>query len=196
MEFKELIQIYHKKINKDTIILLPETLDLCSRPYRDHPKGCPNIEKCKKIKVPNFGILNSKYNFKHFYLIYAVFNFKKYIEIRIKENPEFFKSPGRLQCNRYWQNSVKKQIKKKLEALRTINPFFYVLGCGSGFKLSFQNPIASMEKVCINVFSTMKLNSFKLEIKPKNRIVLCNLLCSYDKLNFKLKKEKYITEFI
>ncbi len=74
-----------------------------------------------------------------------------------------------------------------------------MLGCGSGLNLSFQDVVASMESVGINVFSTMKKNGIKLEVHPKNKIRLCNLLCSKQPIQFKEhqeKKQKELIDFI
>ena len=89
-----------------------------------------------------------------------------------------------MKCVLYWQSSLKVIIKRFIENIWQRNQHFYVLGCGSGFKLSFQEHVASMEAVGINVFSTLKLNKIKFEIKPKNKVILCNLLCSKQKIKF------------
>jgi len=192
MNFENLIELNHKKIDVNTIIHYPEVEDFCWYPYPNHPDGCPNRIKCQMLNVPDFGTILDYGKFTKFYLIYLIFDFKRYREIREKENPIFFNSEGRLRCNRYYQNSLKKIIKNYIENLNEINGDFYVLGCGSGFKLSFQKQVASMEAVCINVFSTMKLNGIKFEIKPNNKIIFCSLICSKKKLSFK-KEPKQIS---
>ena len=184
MKFNKLIELKNMEIEEKTIIYYPEIEDFCYYPYPNHPNGCPNRIKCQMINVPNFDIIKDYGEYSYYYLVYLEFDFKRYKEIRKKENPKFFNSKGRLRCNRYYQNSLKSIIKNYIEDLYKINEDFYILGCGSGFKLSFQKQVASMEKVCINVFSTMKLNRIKFEIKPLNKIVFCNLLCSKKKLIF------------
>lgn len=47
-----------------------------------------------------------------------------------------------------------------------------------------------MEHSHINVFSTMKLNGIEFEIKPENKIVLCNLLLSINLLILKNEKQR------
>ncbi len=183
MKFNKLIKLKNMEIEEKTIIYYPEIEDFCWYPYPNHPDGCPNRIKCQNINVPNFDIKDYE-KYSHYYLVYLEFDFKKYKEIRKKENPNFFNSKGRLQCNRYYQNSLKRIIKDYIEDLYKINEDFYILGCGSGFKLSFQKQVGSMEKACINVFSTMKLNGIKFEIKPVNKIIFCNLLCSEKRLLF------------
>lgn len=194
MKFKEISKLKHKEIEEETIIHYPEIEDFCRYPYPDHPNGCINILKCQMLNVPNFDVILECGDYSYFYLVYLEFDFKEYKEIRSEQNPEFFNSEGRLRCNRYYQNSLKKIIKDYIEDIRKNNKDFYVLGCGSGFKLSFQKQVASMENVCINVFSTMKLNGIKFEVKPTNKIVFCNLLCSKQKISFERNTlEKWVT---
>ena len=193
MDFEKLSILNHKQIKEETIIHYPEIEDFCWYPYPNHPEGCPNRIKCQMLNVPNFDVILDWGNYSYFYLVYLEFDFKKYKELRKIEKPSFFNTEKRLKCVLYWQGSLKKIIKGYLEWLKTGNSLFYVLGCGSGLNLSFQDRVASMESVCINVFSTLKLNGIKFEIKPKNKIVLCNLLCSKEKISFKKKTlEKWI----
>ncbi len=187
MEFEKLSEINHKEIDLNTIIYYPEVFELlCYYHYPNHPKGCINIDKCRNLNVPYFGKLLHYGDYRYYYLIYLNFDFKQYKELRKNENPEFFNTENRLKCLIYWQNSLRKIIKDYLEGLKKSNPFFfYILGCGRGFRLSFQKRVASMEAVGINVFSTLKLNGINFEIKPKNKIILCNLLCSKQRISFK-----------
>lgn len=197
IDFKKLTEIKHKEIEEKTIIRYPEIEDFCYYSYPNHPNGCPNISKCKRLNIHSFDEIHEYGKFSHYYLLYIIFNFKKYKELREKENPDFFNTEDRLRCLIYWQNSLKSIIRKFIENLWKNNSnSFYVLGCGSGFKLSFQKQVGSMELVWINVFSTMKLNKIKFEIKPKNRIVLCTLLCSKQKISFDNIKEKTILDYL
>ena len=196
MDFKKLTELEHKEIDVDTIIYYPEVYEeLCHYPYPNHPKGCPNKEKCESLNVPDFGTILDYGKFTKFYLIYLIFDFKQYKKIRKKEKPDFFNTNERLKCVLYYQGSLKKIIKNYFEYLTKLNPSFYVLGCGSGFKLSFQKQVASMEAVGINVFSTLKLNKINFEIKPKNKIILCNLLCSKKRILFP-KKQNEIKKWV
>jgi hypothetical protein len=194
IEFEKLSEIKCKEIKLNTIIYYPEVFELlCCYPYPNHKKGCPNFIKCRDLNVPYFGTLLHHGNYRYYYLIYLIFDFKQYKKLRKIENPEFFNTENRLKCVLYWQNSLKKIIKDFIENLQKQNNGFYVLGCGSGLNLSFQERVASMEAVGINVFSTMKLNRIPFEIKPINKIVLCNLLCSKKKILFlKNTIEKWI----
>lgn len=186
MDFKKLSKIGWKEIEEKTIIRYPEVLDLCAYPYPNHPKGCPNINKCY-YSIPYFDILLDCGEYKYFYLVYLEFDFKQYKEFRKRENPEFFNTENRLKCVLYWQGVLRKIIKDYIKNIYKMNKDFYVLGCGSGLNI-LSKKYASMEASGINVLSTMKLNGIKFEVKPKNKVVLCNLLCSKNKLNFPIKK--------
>ena len=179
IDFLDLSRIYLKKIEENSIIRYPEVLDLCAYPYPNHPKGCPNQEKC--CSSPYFDILEP---FKYYYLLYLVFNYKKYKELRREEHPEW--TENQTKCVLYWQNSLKRLIKDYLEDLYKEGNHFYIIGCGSGFKLSFQNKVFSMESMGINVFSTLKRNGIGFEVKPRDKVLLVNLLCS----PFLIKKHK------
>lgn len=121
------------------------------------------------------------------YLVYATFDYGLYKQLRAQEwdHNGFEYTQKQLECVLYWQGAVKKLIKVYLEALKKSNRhYYYLIGCGSGLKISYQPEVYSMEAMQINVFSTMKLNGIKYEIRPKNKIVLCNLICSTEPINF------------
>jgi len=180
MNFEKLTRIIWKEILEKTIINYPEISDFCHYPYPDHPKGCPNIDKCYHLNIPDFRTIQEYAEFKHFYLLYAEFDFKQYKKIRMTENPDFFNTPRKVANLLYWQHSIKNLLSKKIEEIKAHNnnKEIYVFSCGAGMKLSFQKQVGSMENSCINVFSTMKLNGIEFEVKPKDKIVLCCLLCS------------------
>lgn len=198
IDFNDLSEIKHKEIEFGTIIYYPEVYEkLCYYPYPNHLKGCPNINKCRNLNVPYFGNLIYRLNYNYYYLVYIDFNFKRYKELRKISNPEFFNTEDRIKCVLYYQNSLKYVIKKYIELIYKQNKDFYVFGFGSGLNLSFQEPVASMEAVGINVFSTMKLNKIPFEIKPVNKIVFCSLLLSKYILDFKQKyKEVSIFNYL
>jgi hypothetical protein len=190
IDFKELVKIKHKKTSLDKIIFYPEVLKFCSIPYKNNNEGCPNQEICKE--APYFEELE---DYNHYYLIYAKFDFKKYKFLRKTQNPTFFNSEGRLTCCLYWQNSVKRVIKDYFINLWNKGNRFYLLGSGSVYSLPFQEKIFSMEAAGINVFSTLKLNQIGFELKIKNTITLCNLLCSNELINFKKSIQNSIIHY-
>lgn len=181
MDLKVLTRIHWKKIEESTIIRYPEVQELCHYPYPNHKKGCPNIGNCLEAPYFNFLVKNGCY--QHYYLFYAKFDFKSYLEQRKKEHPTW--SSRQLRSVLYWQGSIKKLLKIEIEKLSKNGNRFFVLGCGSKMKFSFQKIVYSMESTCINVFSTLKLNKIKFELKPENSIILCCLLCSWKELIFR-----------
>lgn len=174
MNIKKLTDIKIKKIDPETIITTPKTLEFCKRPYPDHPDGCPNIQKCRDLNLPFF-----KDRWREYHLLYADFDFRSYKDWRESQNPNW--TARQVECCLYWQNSVKSLLVREIEKLYISDGPFYVYGCGSGLKLSFQEKVGSMELAGINVFSTLKLNNIDFEVAPKNKVVLCNLLCSNSK---------------
>lgn len=198
IDFNALSEIKHKEIDFYTIIHYPEVYEkLCYYPYPNHPKGCPNTDKCRNLNVHCFDNITYRIEYGYYYLVYLTFNFKRYKELRKISNPEFFNTENRLKCVFYYQNSLKNIIEKYIELMHRQNKDFYVFGCGSGLNLSFQKPVASMEAVGINVFSTMKLNRIPFEIKPINKIKFCSLLLSKYRLDFKQKyKEISIFDYL
>jgi len=196
---KKLVRIKWKKIKEGTIIHYPEVAGFCSRSYPDHPEGCPNIRKCDKRRIPDFETINTIHSFRHFYLVYAEFDFKTYLELKREDwNKRGLKiTERRLRNLLHWQSSIVKMIKEYIESIYNINrERFFVFGCGAGYKLSFQKWVGSMEHSWINVFSTMKLNGIKLEIKPENKIFLCNLLCSKKRLKFESDVQQTLVQYI
>jgi len=198
LDFKNLTKIHWKEIKEDTIICYPEVEDFCYYPYPDHPKGCPNKDKCDHLNIPDFRTIQECANFRFFYLVYAEVNFKKYKELRERENPDFFNTPRKIANLLYWQNSIKRLLIQTLEDIKRQNndKYIYVLGCGYGMKLSFQDRVGSMENSCINVFSTMKLNNIKFEVKPKDKVILCCLTCSHEKMKIKKQEQVNILNFL
>ena len=194
IDFRKLTLINVKRIEEKSIISYPEVLDFCYYPYPNHPNGCPNIDKChSEKKGPYFSEVIKNSKFTHYYLVYINFNFAKYKVLRKKENPEFFNSEARLKCLLYWQNSVKKLLKQKIEVLINNQNSLFIAGCGSGMRIKGYNQyVYSMEAIGINVFSTLKLNKIPFELKPKNKIILCSLICSKNELI--IKKQKRLDE--
>lgn len=183
IDFKKLTKISMKKIKEETIIFSEDTGKWCLRPYPNHPNGCPNINREECFPFARF-LRDIIGNYNYFYLVYINFNFAKYKELRKEENPEFFNSENRLKCLIYWQNSVKKLLKEKIERIISQNRDFLIAGCGPGMKIKGYKYYAySMEAMGINVFSTLKLNKIQFELRPKNMIILCCLICAKNSLN-------------
>ncbi len=191
MDISKLVELEKLEINKDSIYFTNKIKRWCQLPYKNHKNGCPNYNKnplCPP-NSPDFKI--NIHNYNYFYLIYAIFNFKKYKELRKLENPD--RTNAQINCVLYWQGSIKKMLKDNIRYIFINNHIiavqnnFYLLGCGSGFndKLlkKYQYKIYSMESVGIDVFKTLMANGIDYELKPKNKILLVCLLCSKIDLN-------------
>ncbi|MBD3228697.1 MAG: hypothetical protein GF329_10980 [Candidatus Lokiarchaeota archaeon] len=184
MKVYNLTEIKTIEISPDSIIFTKKTRKWCLLPYPNHPRGCPNYNK-NPLCPPFAEFLEEKVKkFNYFYLIYAVFNFREYTRKMMKRHPTWTERQARNLL--YWQNSIKKMIRDHLKRIlhENSNLEFYLLGCGSGFndKSFKQEKIYSMEAAGINVFSVLKNNDISFEIKPKNRVILTTLLCTYNPL--------------
>lgn len=179
MDISEFITINYVDITRDTIILSKNTKEWCKRPY-NNKNGCPNINNDKCKNAPYFNdIIDNTY--KYFLIIYAEFDLEQYIKIRMKENSQI--SNAQAKCVLYWQNSVKMRLKQAISHILyynyAFNSFpFKIFSCGSGFNILGGSHIYSMEACGINVFSTMRLNGVKMEIKPEHKVRLVCLICA------------------
>lgn len=184
MTNEEFIEIHELEINKDSIHITMKTKQWCTLPYKNNKKGCPNYNRnilCPP-NSPYFGSYIDNYNY--FYLIYAIFDFKTYKEIKKIDTPN--KTDAQISCVRYWQGSIKRLLKLHIKDIYTNNfnniTNFHLLGCGSGFKsnffVKFQQYIYSMESVGIDVFRTLKNNNINFDIKAIDKVNLVCLLCS------------------
>lgn len=191
IDISKLTKLKWKKIEIDKIVTTKECW--CQRPYIRHPKGCPNYGKNELCpgddkEIPKFEDMKDGYQF--FYLLYAKFDFKTYLELMKKKFPDW--SENKRKTNIYYQKSIQKLLKDKIKELMIKNPPFFIIFCGSGLKDAKinrrQQKVYSMEAMGINVFSTCKWNKIKLERKPEKIIRLCCLLCS----NYKIMNEKWI----
>ena len=177
---RDLVKTEFMQIPRETIITTKDTHKWCQRAYKKN-KACPNFnnkELCPSVdnKIPFFDDIAKRYDL--FHVVYAKFDMAKYIINRSALNPT--RTLEQIKCLIYWQSSVKKVLKDKIMEVYHENKHqrFYVLGCGSSFKLSFLNKIYSMEAVGINVFSTMRLNGIKLQLNPVDYVILVCLICS------------------
>lgn len=191
IEIRNLIKIQHQEIERNTIITNKETREWCLRPYLDHPKGCINYSKCISEETPFFDDIVKMLVLTKFFLIYADFNFAKYIENRRAINPK--KSERQIKCLLYWQNSIKGMLRAEIIGIYNYNHLlnnpckFYVMGCGS-VEYLLGRKVYSMEALGINVFSTCKLNKIELERDPKEKIKLNCLICSDKQILFPKKE--------
>ena len=132
---------------------------LCTKPYYNHPKGCPNFGK-KKGCPPSAELFDKVYDMSQpFYAIIYRFNLRSHTEKLKIKHPDW--SDRQLKCCYYWQNTARKQlmigIKQFLKEHRglSVEPTPEAMGIditktleNSGFKLEWP-PEFSVCKVAI-----------------------------------------------
>ena len=180
----KLIDIHYKEIAKTSIFFTNKTHKWCILPYPGHPKGCPNYNKNQLCPPSIMNFTGELDKFKFFYLVYAKFDLYNYKKEMLKIHPNW--SERQATCVLYWQSSVKKHLKEYIKNIYVKNnkKSIYILSCGSGFQddTFLQEDVYSMEAVGINVFKTLKKNEILFELKPKNFVLLLNLLCTKARL--------------
>ena len=165
----ELLEVHRMNIDRNTIPFT-DTGKWCQLPYPNHRKGCPNYGKnplCPPLLSQDPKILDK---WDEFVLIYAVLDFKTYLEQMKTLHPEW--SERQLRNPLYWQGSVKKHLRHAVvrECLNYREPFDF-LGAGSGFK---NKP--SIEAIGVNVMEMYKLNGIDFETKPETKVVMSCLV--------------------
>lgn len=173
------------EVKKENIIFTEKTRLWCQLPYPNHPKGCPNYDK-NILCPPNATYMDYLViDYSYFYLVYALFKLKAQRERMLLLHPNW--SERQANCVLYWQTSVKKILKERIQEIISNNQKkkIYVLSCGSGFKFRDlnQKKVYSMEAVGINVLKTLENAGINYEIKPKNNVVLTTMLCSQEALS-------------
>lgn len=165
IKFDDLVKIHEKEIPGSSIVFTRATQKMCTLPYEDHKKGCPNYGKsslCPPLAKYRDDIIN-RYN--KFILVYAVFDFKKYKELRKQEHVDW--SDRQLANVLYWQSSVRKMLKDYVARKQ----FDEILGAGNF------GVCQSMEASGIYVFKTLRNNGINdFEIKPKSVVYMVCLL--------------------
>lgn len=120
---------------------------LCRLKYPNHPKGCPKYgkdDKCPpKIKsIDNYIDLE-----KPIYIIYSEFDLESHVKNMKLKHPNWTKR----QCKNvlYWQESSRKQLRKRIEWCNNVIDFNFVAYCPEGMN--------------VNVYATCKLAGLKLQ---------------------------------
>lgn len=172
MNVKNLVNIYHKEINKETIIFSPKVQMYCKLPYPGHENGCPNYGKNSKCppNAPYRVDILKKYCI--FNLIVAEFNIGLYIELYRKEHPE--RSLNQLRNCLYWQPSIKAIVKNYINT--KLIPFNEMFGAGSGFW-----NYCSMEAVGMHVFKILRLNGIEFDVKARKKVLMVCLVVKKNK---------------
>jgi predicted metal-binding protein len=125
---------------------------LCTKPYPNHPKGCPNYGK-KETCPPKCPELRHVLNlYRPIYAVYAEFNFGQHVKNMYKKHPEW--TYRQASCCLYWQGSVRSKLKKyAAEQMRSL-PGTVLVTCP--------------EAAGVNVTKSMRQAGVTLEWPPKN----------------------------
>ncbi len=123
----------------------PEIRDLCARPYPDHPKGCPNVERCSEARyfLDAFG--------SDVYVAALEFDFGAYLKMMKAKQPGW--SDRQLRCPLYWQGHLRKQLRDFL-AEQKIDGYF---------------PVWIPEAMGVNVTETCKAVGINLQWPPMTK---------------------------
>ena len=126
---------------------------LCTEPYYNHPKGCPNFNKrplCPPLRRRFEDLIDLN---KSMYAIWIIFPFGEHREKMLRLHPEWSKRQA--ECCLYWQGTARKRLKHEIYRF-------------SAEKYKNTGVITCPEATGINVTATMKSLGVELEWPPKD----------------------------
>ncbi|KKN26576.1 hypothetical protein LCGC14_0873440 [marine sediment metagenome] len=133
---------------------------LCTRPYPNHRKGCPNFGK-KLICPPQCKLLGDLLDLdQQVFAIYAEFDLGQHVKNMYERHPNW--TYRQTSCCLYWQGSVRSKLNKYAEELMKKHPGTTIITCPEG--------------AGVNVTETMRKAGVKLEWPPKNTTRMIYLL--------------------
>ena len=92
-------------------VIDPEMQKLCSWPYPNHKKGCPNFGK--KKGCPPCKLFDEVYELgRPVYAVYTTFNFFAHVERMRYKHPEW--SKRQLEWCLYWQGTARKGLREDI----------------------------------------------------------------------------------
>lgn len=129
-----------------------KVIRLCSKPYYNHKKGCPNWNK--KIGCPpNVIMYDETFDLsKPIYIIYNKFDLHEHVNVLKLKYPNW--SEHQLYCCLYWQPKARKQLLNEIIKFKKQFPNYSVE--------------TTPEAKGIDVTATMKAIGHLLEWPPKN----------------------------
>ncbi len=163
--------------NKNTCI---SPRSLCTKPYHNHPNGCPNYGK-KAGCPPNIEMFNEIYDMnKDIYAIITFFNIKSHLEKMRKLHPNW--THNQLINSRYWQGTDKKNHKQFIAKFNILYPEYIVT--------------TWPEALGVNLIETLKQINIDLKFPIEDisyRISLAGIIPdeNFENYNLCIKKGKY-----
>ena len=124
--------------------------NLCSRPYQNHPRGCPNYGKRKSCPPQARTIDDILDLCMPTYVVWNVFDFQEHTSRMKAKHPEW--SQRQAECCLYWQGTARKQLRDKVLAFRRIYDTLL--------------PVLTPEACGVNVTATMSSVGEKIEWPP------------------------------
>ena len=157
---------------------------ICTNPYPNHPKGCPNYGK-KAGCPPQLPRIDQLLEMDISQPIYAIFNkydFKGHCDRMRAKHPKW--SKRQVECCLYWQGTARKNLRERISAFTWKHPHYSIIDCPEG--------------AGVNITETMKMVGIELEWPPVNhtyQIALAGILKEKDShFNREWNYEKKIFE--
>ncbi len=194
MNIKNMLKINLKQIETETIVFDPDVRSYCKIAYEGHPNGCPRYNK-NELCPPKSSFQKYKViNFKHHWLLYAIFDYQLY-KIRMREeNPDWTKK--QIECVLYYQSQIMAKLRNELIRLikQTNHPPF-ILSSGAGMTIDGEE-LQSMESAGIDVEQTFFRNDIDIDFPPINKIIKCCLISSNYEIKDKEDPQTRLTMYI
>lgn len=100
---------------------------LCSSPYPNHPKGCPNVGK-RDLCPPRAKLIGTVLDLSQpVWAIYNAFPFGDHVDKMRALHPKW--SQRQVECCLYWQGTARKQLKAEILAFLKRHPGLEVITC-------------------------------------------------------------------
>lgn len=141
-----------------TPVLHAPVRKLCFKPYPGHPKGCPNFGK-RDICPPTAPMFEDYYDMnKKFLAVVAEFDLAGHMQRMKDKHPKW--SDRQCACCLYWQGTVRKALKKEVQATMLNGVLF---DAGRGLLRVTDCP----EAMGVDVTATMRQAGVVLEWPPR-----------------------------
>lgn len=102
-----------KMIVKVKPIIDESVRSLCTRPYPNHPKGCPNYGK-KAGCPPSILLLDKIFALNEpVFAIYNIFDFGGHVQKMGERHPGW--TQRQCECCLYWQGTARKQLRQEIQ---------------------------------------------------------------------------------
>ena len=143
---------------KPHLVIQHATRAWCHLPYPGHPKGCPNVGKSSECP-PDVPLVEDKFDLSYpSYFAIERFDLAAHAARMKEAHPSW--SDRQCRCVLYWQNGVRKRLRKKcahlVAALHFRKGYAYTL---------------IPEAMGVNVFRTCHRIGIKMRKNPQNEVI-------------------------